>query len=288
VSPLTKVFVVLLVVLSMLLAAGTVVFVNARDAQLKTLQDTEVRLKTELANAQSARSEADALRAGAAEQLQSAQNQIEQMRQAANNLQGQLVNSATQLGQAQSQLAMQSADMTRLTEALKASEATKSVLQEQVTELRRTNDERLAQNTQLNQTVSDLTNKLEVTERERQNLAEQLTEAKTQLDKSTAQLRGLGVSPGDAVAAGTRIGPPVSGVIRSTRPIAGVPYATISVGSNDGVARGMEFKVLTREGDFLGILTVDTVEATESTGRLAGPRVREIAQGAIVKTQIGS
>lgn len=286
-SPLTKVFVVLLVVLSMLLTAATVAYVNLDNEKRTTAEALATSLKTELAAKERARADADAIRSVAEENLQTAQNQIEQMRQALNNLQAQLVDRATNLGQAQSQLAMQSADMTRLTEALKASEATKSTLQEQVTQLRKTNDERLGQNTQLNESVSDLTNKLEVTERERQNLAEQLAEARMQLDKTSAQLRGLGVSPGDAVAAGTRVGPPINGVIRSVRPIANIPYATISVGANDGVAKGMEFKVLAKSGDFLGVLTVDSVEATESTGRLAGPKVATIQPGAEVKTQLG-
>jgi hypothetical protein len=272
----------------MLLTAATVTFVNFENQERVTLREQNTRLKSEQARAESLRTEADAARAVAEQNLASAQNQIEQMRQALNTLQAQLVDRATQLGQAQSQLAMQSADMTRLTEALKASEGTKATLQEQVTELRKTNDDRLAQNTQLNQANSDLTNKLDVTERERQNLAEQLAEARTQLDKQGAQLRGLGVSPGDAVAAGTRMGPPINGVIRSMRPIAGMPYATISVGSNDGVARGMEFKVIGQKGDFLGVLTVDSVETNESTGRLSGPRLADIRPGAEVKTQLGS
>ena len=91
------------------------------------------------------------------------------------------------------------------------------------------------------------------------------------------------------MAAGTRGGPPIDGVIRATRAIAGVPYATISVGSNAGVQRGMEFKVVSHEtGDFLGILTVDSVDTNEATGRLAGPKVANIRPGAEVKTQLGS
>jgi hypothetical protein len=183
---------------------------------------------------------------------------------------------------------MQSADMTRLTEALKASEGTKATLSQQVTDLRQTNDKRLTENTQLNQTVSDLTNKLEVTERERRNLAEQLTEQRNRAEQMTRQLRGVGLSPEQLQAAGTRIGPPINGVIQEVRPIAGVPYATISVGTNDGVRRGMEFNVVNRQtGDFLGVLTVESVELNEATGRLAGPRVADIRPQHEVKTQIG-
>ena len=46
----------------------------------------------------------------------------------------------------------------------------------------------------------------------------------------------------------------------------------------------MEFKVVNRDtGDFLGNLTVDSVEPNEATGRLDGPRVSDIKPGVEVK-----
>jgi uncharacterized phage infection (PIP) family protein YhgE len=252
------------------------------------LAATVQQLNQELKRASDARSEMEAARQISEDNLKNAQQQIESLKQQNNNLQAQLIDRATQLGQAQSQLAMQSADITRLTEALKSSENTKATLSEQVTELRKINDQRLTENTQLNQSVSDLTNKLEVTERERRNLAEQLTEARSRNDQMSMQLRGVGLSPEQIQAAGSKLGPPVNGEIRQVRPIAGVPYATISVGSNDGVRRGMEFKVVNNDtGDFLGILTVESVELNEATGRLSGPRVADIRPRNAVKTQIG-
>lgn len=288
-SPLTKVFVVLLVILSMLLSAAIVVYVNAEDVKRTTLSTARDLLNQELKRANDARSEMEAARQISEDNLKNAQQQIESLKQQNNNLQAQLIDRATQLGQAQSQLAMQSADITRLTEALRASENTKSSLSQQVTELRKINDQRLTENTQLNQSVSDLTNRLEVTERERRNLAEQLTEARNRGDQMTMQLRGVGLTPDQLETAGSRIGPPITGRINQVRPIAGVPYATISVGSNEGVRRGMEFKVVNKTtGDFLGVLTVESVEMNESTGRLSGPRVKDIRPDNEVKTQIGA
>jgi hypothetical protein len=157
-----------------------------------------------------------------------------------------------------------------------------------IAQLRTTNDDRLKQNVELNTTVTELTNNLQVTERERRYLAEQLTESKRTVDRQSSMLRDAGISPKMASAAGTGAGaPPINGVIRSTSNIAGVPYASISVGSNDGVTKGMEFKVVDRAtGDFLGILTVDSVEPTESTGRLSGPGLKRIKPGVDVKTQL--
>lgn len=287
-SPLTKLFVVLLVVLSLLLTSATVVFVNQVDDYRKDAELAQQQLNAARVENARVRNEAEAAKAVAQESVRQAMTQLEQAKQQMNTLQQQLIDRDTQLGQAKSQAAIQAADLTRLAEALKASEDTKSRLQEQLAELRAGNDKLLAQNAQLNQTVTDLTNRLEVTERERKFLAEQLAEAKSQVEKQSAMLRDMGVSAAQLASAGTRIGVPViSGVIRQVRPVAGIPYATISVGSADSVVKGMEFKVISRQtGDFLGILTVDSVDLNESTGRLSGPRVTEIRPGAEVKTQL--
>ena len=288
-SPLTKTFVVLLVILSMLLSAATVVFVNANVARRDALAETLATRDRELQRANDARSEADAARQIAADNLNNAMQQNEQLKQQINNVNAQLIDRATQLGQAQSQIAMMSADLTRLTEGLQASEQTKSALQEQNNQLRQTNDARLTENTQLNQRVNELTSTLEQTEAARRNLAEQLAEARNRTEQMSAQLKGVGLSTEQLAAAGSRIGPQVSGAVRDVRPIAGIPYATISIGSNDGVRRGMEFRVVNPQtGDFLGVLTVESVELNEATGRLSGPKVAQIRQGSEVKSQTGA
>lgn len=287
-SPLTRLFVVLLVVLSLLLTAATVVFVNQTDDYKGKLDFAKQQLASEQAKSESVRSEAEAARATAQESVRQAMTQVEQSRQQMNALQQAAIDKDTQLGQAKSQSAIQAADLTRLAEALKASEDTKSHLQEQLADLRGGNDKLVTQNAQLNQTVTDLTNRLEVTERERKFLAEQLTEAKAQTDKQGAMLRDMGVSPAQLASAGTRLGAPaINGVVRAVKPIAGIPYATVSVGSADGVQKGMEFKIISHDtGEFLGILSIDSVELNEATGRLAGPHVADIHPGADAKTQL--
>jgi hypothetical protein len=281
-------FVILLVVLSLLLSAGMVVFVS----QVENYKDSNDKMKGQLTAATSerdrARADMEAVQASAQEAVKQASTQVEQAKQDMNRVQQTLIDRDTQLGQAKSQAAIQAADLTRLAEAMKASETTKGQLEQTLNDLRQGNDKFLQQNAQLNQTVTDLTNRLEVTERERKFLAEQLTEAKNQVEKQAGMLRDAGVSPAQYAAAGTRAGaPPINGVIKAIRPIAGIPYATISVGSADGVAKGMEFKIVNREsGEFLGVLTVDSVELNEATGRLSGPKVAQIRAGSEVKTQL--
>jgi hypothetical protein len=287
-SPLTKLFVILLVVLSLLLTAATVVFVNQVDDYKKGADALNLKLSSMDAKSKALQDEAEATRATAQETVHQAAAQLEQAKQQMNTLQQQVIDRDASLGKAQTQNAIQSADLTRLSEALKASEDTKSHLQDQLAELRGGNDKLVSQNAQLNQTVTDLTNRLEVTERERKFLAEQLTETKNTSDKQSSMLKDMGVSTAQMASAGSKFGAPaINGVIRAVRPIAGIPYATISVGSADSVAKGMEFKIVSHEtGDFLGILTVDSVDLNEATGRLSGPRLGDIRPGAEAKTQL--
>ncbi|MBC8105466.1 MAG: hypothetical protein H7Z14_02655 [Anaerolineae bacterium] len=288
-SPLTKLFVVLLVILSLVTTAATVVFVNKVDnlSGLLTASQTKVAAaNTEVQNAQAA---AAAQRDLAQETVRRTQAELEQGRQGANQLQQRNNEVSSQLAATTSQLTLQSADLTRVAEALKAAQDAINKKDETITALRTTNDERLKQNVELNTANTDLTATLQVTERERRFLAEQLGESKRTVDRQGAMLRDAGINPKMAVSDGTKAGAPaINGVIRDRRTIAGVPYASISVGSNDGVTRGMEFKVVDRgTGAFLGILTVDSVEPTESTGRLSsGPRLNDIKPGVEVKTQL--
>lgn len=286
-STLTKLFVVLLIVVSLLLSAGTVVFVGqVTDYKEKaTIAQQEVAGKTAAAN--TARAEAEAARATAQEQISQVTQQLEEAKKLNNTLQQQMIEKDTQLAAAQSQGRTQTVENLTLAGGLKAAQDTQSRLQEQLGGLQGSNDKLVTQNAQLNQSVTDLTNKWEVTERERKLLAEQLTESKNQVQKQAAMLRDAGVSTAQFASAGSRVGAPaINGVIRDVRPIQGVLYASISVGAADSVTKGMEFRVISKDTNtFLGVLTVERVELNEATGRLSGPHMSEIQKGAEVKTQ---
>jgi hypothetical protein len=292
-SPLTKVFVLLLVVLSLLLTAATVTFVNTLDNQRKIADQARLKTENAMAKAESDAATAAALAAQAQDAERIAQNTIDQLKQQANTFQKDIADRDVQLAQAKSQVAIQSADVTRLSEALKSSEDTKSRLQEMVASLRQSNDQSIQQAAQSSQQISDLTNRLEVTERERRFATEQLEELRGQSQKLSAAIQEMGRNPNEilaSVAVGGRAGAPkINGVVREIRTIAGLPYASISVGSVDNVAKGMEFNIVDRKtGTFLGKLTIDTVELNESSGRITGPndKLAQIKPGVEVKTQL--
>ena len=285
-SALTKLFVVLLVILSIAFVSGTIVALNQVDANQAAIDTLSKKYKDAQQQISNLTEQVEAQRQIALATAAQASTQIEDMKKATNALQMEVNDSKAEVADASSKMAIQSSDLTRLTEALKSSEDTKSKYADQISDLRKTSDNYLLQNGQLNTTVTELTNRLDVTERERKYLAEQLTEAKSTSDKLSKALNDAGVKV-DLAAAGTHGGAPrIDAVIRDTKQIAGIPYATISVGANAQVTKGMEFSLVSSSGDFLGTLTVDTVEPDEATGRLSGPKVDQVQSGVEAKTQL--
>src|SRR5436305_2347281 len=157
-SPLTKLFVGLLVVLSLLLTAATVTFVNTLDNQRQKAQQLQQQVQNQLAEAASLRAQAESSASQAQEAERLAQAQVEQLRQQANTAQQLIADRDVKLAEAGSRLAIQAADVTRLSEALKASEDTKAKLQEMVASLRAAHDQDLQLAAQSSQQISDLTN----------------------------------------------------------------------------------------------------------------------------------
>lgn len=286
-SPLTKLFVVLLVVLSLLMTASVVVFVNRVEDYKKTADTRQEELAAAKREAEQQMNEANAQRAQAERNENAATARLAAMNETKNQAQQQLADKSAQLAESARQLALQSLDVNRLTEALRASEAQKVQLNQAVASLRTENDRLLRQATELNTALSDKTNQLEVTERERRYAAEQLAEAQNASARANAQLKDLGVRPGET-SSGLKAGAPaINGVVKDVAPVNGVPYATLNVGTAADVQKGMQFNIIDRQsGTFLGILTIDTVEQNEAAGPLKGPHIDQIKQGNEARTQL--
>lgn len=287
-SVLTKIFVVSLVVLSLLLSAATITFVNSIDdyKRASTAQQAQIAaLTAQLGIAKSDAQAATASSQAATAQLDAAKTKAEnataELAKAVNDLQAQLT-----LARGDKTIAQ--ADVAKLTAAVNASESTKALFAQQVTELRDSLAKLQTQVGDLNVAFSDATNKLNITEEQRRVLAEQLTEARTQIDKVSGALRDRGVDPNNITGSGLAAGAPaINGVVRGVRNIGGIPHASISVGSDDAVKVGMEFNILDRtNGQFLGKLKVVAVEPNEAVGRITGPNPTAVAAGAEVRTQL--
>ncbi|HEX4794391.1 MAG TPA: hypothetical protein VH370_11395, partial [Humisphaera sp.] len=79
----------------------------------------------------------------------------------------------------------------------------------------------------------------------------------------------------------------VTAKVQEVQTIGGVRYATINVGSADSVTKNMQFKIVdpNNKGNWLGYIVVDRVNVHDSYGRLDGPKINQVQQGAIVRSQ---
>ena len=288
-SPLTKTFVILHVVLSMLVTAGLIVFIN-RVEDYRTLN---VTAGAELTNARAqlatAKAEAQATRAGADSAVLAANNQASAVRGQLDTANQTILSLRGEIAKRDASLASAQAALQGAQTAMGAAQSNQGVLQAQLIETRKTGDENQRKLTDANLAISDLSNRNQVLERQLRNAMEEIAAINEERQNNPGQ---AGANEGAGAAAGTAGGATaaanINGVIRATQTIGGIKYATISVGSADAVRKGMEFRVVGGQNgnQFLGYVTVTNVEPHEAVGRLSGPRVGEVAPENEVRTRL--
>jgi chromosome segregation ATPase len=272
-----------------LLSSAVFIWVNKTENYKSNIE----RVNAELAKARKAQQDSAAAEMVAktahADAIKAFNTQIEAIQSDLKGRDQQISQRDVQIADLSSQVKQQLITLTSTGEALKASEAMKKLQSEQIASLRETGDKLLKQKADLDSALSDTTNKLDVMEREWTHMKEQLTESQGNNDRLMGQVKDLGGNPTVVVTGGLKAGAPaINGVVREVKTLDdNRQWATISVGSADSVAKGMEFKVIDRgSGSFLGILTVDRVEANEAIGVLAGPKITDIKPGNEVRTQL--
>jgi chromosome segregation ATPase len=272
------------VVLSMLLTAGVVVFVNRVDEYKKIVANEQAISALAKRNAEIA----SVNESSAKENLNQLQTQLGAQTAAAKTDRDKaaqdLLAKNTELAVAQQQLAIAMAANSQQALALSAAQTAQNQLNTNVTELRASVDKLQQQKLELDQVVADLTNQRDILENQRRGLAERVSMIETDFKRAEGLLKQNNIRFGPGVIIDP---PPINGVVREVRTIEQKKYATISVGSADAVVSGMKFRVIDRNnGDFLGHLTVESVEANEASGRLDGPQVNRVSRGSEVRTQL--
>ena len=106
----------------------------------------------------------------------------------------------------------------------------------------------------------------------------------------TCSCIALGISIATLIAPGAARGDEakaVEGKIRETRVVAGVVYATVSLGSDDEIRRGTRLRVYGgKDGrEVLATLEITNVEPEEAVGPLTGPRAAEVRKDDQVRTE---
>jgi hypothetical protein len=280
VSTLTKVFVVLLVVLSLLLAAGVVTFVHTADAT-KTAHDTTVA-DLNNARADNARlsSQVNTMQTTFTVALSEKDSTIAGLRNELGGLQQQVAQRDGQIAELTANLGLATAAQTTANDALKAMQAAYTERSKVYDDLRTNFDKQQKQLVDANIHIDDQANVIDVTRRQNKFYGEQVAQLQTDLSKASALLRQNGIAMGGP-AGSALVNPepnvPVNARVEETRTIGGVRYATINAGSADSIATKMQLKVVDpRSNQFLGYLVVDQVFPHQAMGRLEGPRVGEV------------
>jgi septal ring factor EnvC (AmiA/AmiB activator) len=283
-SALTKIFVVLLVILSLLLAAAGVTFLN-------TLPDFQAQLETLTAANQAAQTSASRATSASQSEITALNSRIQaisaQMSQASNqvaDLRAQLGKAEAEKADLQGQLAQGNATQTVLAQTVQANTALVNELRTQLASLRTDYDGTLQQLTDTNRSLAEASNQVTYLTRSLRRTQEENKDLLSRVDELTGRLLARGedpntVGPLDAPA------PPINGIVLRVDQIGGRDYALISVGSEDDVRPGMRFTVL-NENEFLGYLTIEEVEDTQSIGQLSGPNIAAVGPDAEVRTQI--
>ena len=285
-SVMTKLFVVLLIICSLLLTAATVVFVNRTEDFHKAATASEERALRFQRDKEAAQRDADAAKARETEAIATANAKVADLLARIQTMTQDLAAKDAAVNDLNSKLAVKEAALTDQASALKTMgqnvadvNARNQAMVAESDKLRVTNAELVGANT-------DYSKRLEEADRERRFLNEQLNQAKSDLAKATGVLQQHGVALNQPLRNGPAL-PDLKGVIRNVKTDDGRTYATISLGSQQKVEKGMEFSVVDdKEGVFLAKFIVDSVDPDSSFGRLEGPRVQNVRAENLVLSKL--
>jgi predicted nucleic acid-binding Zn-ribbon protein len=294
-SALTKVFVVLHVVVSLLLVAGMVVFVNKVEnfsAVAKQAQSQLEMVKREKSAIETKDLQVIAEKNAAAVEANDRANKLAAAYQ---SLQSSIATVQTSLATTTAANATAATQITTLTNALRQAQDTNAATEVVINGLRTRSDEVEKKYTESQVALSDLNNRLDALSRELNYSKEQVAALETELKAARDQLATgpvRGVAPG--TSAGPALGPSgqvpsvlsnvtIRGVVKNKFQVGEVAYATVSVGSADSVSKGERFNVTDPSGQqFLGYLIIDSVNPNEASGHLNGPKVEAVQKGSTV------
>lgn len=284
-SALTKLFVILLIVCSLLLTAATVVFVNRTEDWRETNAQTQARLALVTAERDTARSTVASAQqretefAGRLNSIVALKDkEIEKLLQSAAAKDG-------DLNKRDQDLAMNRATIAQQAAALETIQKTVSALTERNKTLVAENGQLTVRNAELVGDNTDKSKQVAELERERRWQNEIIAQQKAELVKLNNTIAAHRIQLVEKPA--LRTAPDVKGAIREVSVKDGMAFATITVGAADKVAKGMQFSVVSeRTKQFLGFFIVETVDQNTAFGRLEGPRIADVQRDDQVLSQL--
>lgn len=271
-SVLTKVFVVLVTVLSILLVALFVPFVAKTEnykeqvrlakTEAEGARQTAAQRQTEINTMQNKQTEAYV-------QLQSAKALVDQQVLALND---RLAQSEKEGLEAKADLVKREADLTQLSAATKLSTQLQEAMEAELRDRRTAMVSQQTRMIELQDRIEEITSQLQAAERQRKRDAERLVDLETQLAETTKRLaQGGGPVAANVTAPTTpatfESSVPINGSVTKVEKVEGDSFAQINVGSAGGVEENMRF--LVHRGDvYLGTLVITAVDTNAASGRM--------------------
>ncbi len=274
-SILTKLFVVLATVLSLLLVALLVPFVQ-NSTTLKQQFD-EVKTQRDVAQMQARTDAAELVRAQ--DVLTTATSRFEKEKQ---ELIVQNDNLLTELSQKQDDLVSTRADLKQaqarqreLTSAQEQSAKIIAMLNDEVKTRRTDNLDLRTKNIALSNRVNELQTQNETLVQQIRLVKEQMFALQNEMEQAAEAVQSTAAPTEAAPVAADR---PVRGMITDVRQVGEVTFVALNVGTNDQVRQGMEFMI--HEGNrFMGNIVITKVDLNSAAGRVT------LAQGPIKAEQ---
>lgn len=284
-SALTKIAVALLVVASLLLSAGVVVFVNKDEHWRANATASEDSLKRERSARVEARQQAEALNSQLQLVSNEANNRAQALRKDIADRDAQVLdlkNQVAKVDQEKKAAEVATQNMSKVQEGLQQQLAAAHA---EVTAIRQIRDGLVAERFQLNTQLTDALSKVDALTRQWKNAEERAAGARAQLDDLEGKVKNAGFTLSTLPKRTNEGAPELEGVIAHVFNAGGKPWASISLGSKQNVAKDMKFNVV-NNNEFLGYLTIVTADVDEAAGVLEGPKVDKVHEGDQVKTQL--
>ncbi len=272
-STLTKVFVVLLVVVSIAFASVSVSIVAQTPNWKDTAEKYQEHARIADTNLRHEIAASAALLASARDEVRGHLGKITELEtkvQEGRNEAGQLKSDLTRATAEKSSVEALSRG---LLAQLQAADASRAEYQKQRNELERSNLDLSQRNVDMNDRVNELTARLDVQLEQKRHCEQQINILRSENERLAQSTRQATIGatleePEGAALSGVRAVTAVaSRAIRGRVVELSGDLITLSVGGADGVKKDMVF-VITRDGDYVGDVQVTLVKPDESAGRL--------------------
>ncbi|MEM7577550.1 MAG: hypothetical protein AAF328_08750 [Planctomycetota bacterium] len=282
-SPLTKAFVVLVTILSILLVTLVVPFVAQVDdlrAEVDTAQAISSAASVTITDLQAQNT---MLREGVAAKEANLNATIRQLESDIAEAKGNETNLEAQLAKAQADNDAIRATIISGSESQKTNTALLETTLGQLSDVQAKLVERSTENTQLIARNNQLEADRSALENQSRSLREQLTalnEEVASLESAVVSAGGAIPSAGAAVAAVPTSTDPVYGAITGQGLVAGgKAYVQLNIGSSDGVMQNQRFVAFRGDNELVANLEVLSVDASESVAIILGQSRRDVQTG---------